>query len=149
MKTIQGFTLIEVLVALVILAFGLLGLAGMQATGLKNNQDAYNRSQATQLAYDLADRIRANATAIDTYTSIDAADAVGNANCFDGSTGCTPAEMAENDLSEWYTNLTSILPGSAGNIAVAAAVYTITISWDDDHDGNNDNNPSFQTSFRL
>lgn len=147
MKTQKGFTLIEVLVAMVVLALGLLGLAGMQATGLKNNQDAYNRGQATQLAYDLADRIRANATAIGTYTSIDPEDADGNENCL--GTGCTPAEMAENDLSEWYTDLTAVLPGSSGSIAVAGNVYTITISWDDDHDGNSDNNPSFQTSFRL
>ena len=57
-----GFTLIEVLIAMLVLAVGLLGLAGLQATSLRNNQSAYNRSQATQLAYDLADRMRANFT---------------------------------------------------------------------------------------
>ena len=55
-----GFTLIEVLIAMLVLAVGLLGLAGLQATSLKNNQSAYNRSQATQLAYDIADRMRSN-----------------------------------------------------------------------------------------
>ena len=55
-----GFTLIEVLIAMIILAVGLLGLAGLQATSLRNNQSAYNRSVATQLAYDIADRMRAN-----------------------------------------------------------------------------------------
>ncbi len=62
MKTNTGFTLIEVLIAMLVLAVGLLGLAGLQATSLRNNQSAYNRSQATQLAYDLADRMRANFT---------------------------------------------------------------------------------------
>ncbi|MCX7101946.1 MAG: type IV pilus modification protein PilV, partial [Methylobacter sp.] len=60
MKQTAGFTLIEVLIAMLVLAVGLLGLAGLQATSLKSNQSAYNRSQATQLAYDLADRMRAN-----------------------------------------------------------------------------------------
>jgi type IV pilus assembly protein PilV len=58
---ISGFTLIEVLIAMLILSVGLLGLAGFQASSARNNTSAYNRSQATQLAYDLADRIRANA----------------------------------------------------------------------------------------
>jgi len=58
----KGFTLIEALIAVVILAIGLLGIAGLQATNLKNNQSAYNRSQATLLAYDMADRIRANSS---------------------------------------------------------------------------------------
>jgi len=53
-----GFTLIEVLVAVVVLAGGLLGLAALQVTSLSSNQTAYNRSQATQLAYDIADRMR-------------------------------------------------------------------------------------------
>ena len=64
-----GFTLIEVLIAMLVLAVSLLGLAGLQATSLRNNQSAYNRSQATQLAYDLADRMRANAAGISTYTT--------------------------------------------------------------------------------
>ena len=58
-----GFTLIEVLVALIIVSIGLLGLAGLQATSVRFNQQAYLRSQAVQQAYDMADRIRANAVA--------------------------------------------------------------------------------------
>jgi len=144
-----GFTLIEVLVAVVILAVGLLGLAGMQATGLRNNQDAYNRSQATQLAYDLADRMRANVVAANTYTATTPiSSATTQADCLT-TTGCSPAELAENDLFEWNTTLTNILPGGLGSLAVAANVYTVTITWDDDHDGDDSNNPSFQTSFRL
>ena len=65
-----GFTLIEVLIAMLVLAVGLLGLAGLQATSLRNNQSAYNRSQATQLAYDIADRMRANSAGIASYTAI-------------------------------------------------------------------------------
>ncbi len=56
----SGYTLVEVLVAVVILSVGLLGLAGMQARGMRNSHDAYLRSQAAILAYDIADRMRAN-----------------------------------------------------------------------------------------
>lgn len=148
MNKSNGFTLIEVLIAVVVLAIGLLGLAGLQATSLRNNQDAYNRSQATQLAYDLADRLRANTQAAATYTTVVPTAATAKADCLN-TTGCTPAEMAENDLFEWNRDLVAMLPDGVGTLGIATNVYTITITWDDDHDGDADNNPSFQTSFRL
>jgi type IV pilus assembly protein PilV len=148
MKTHAGFTLIEVLVSVIILAIGLLGLAGMQATGLRNNQDAYNRSQATQLAYDLADRMRANVAGAATYTAV-APSAATITNTCSTAAGCTVAQMAQTDLKQWYNNLISALPSGEGTITLSGAVYTITITWDDDHDGETTNNASFQTSFRL
>lgn len=148
MKTNNGFTLIEVLVAVIILAIGLLGLAGIQTVGLKNNQSAYMRSQATQLAYDIADRMRANVAGAATYTAIDPPDAAETASCKTAA-GCTPAQLAQTDLYQWNTTLTNILPGGSGTIALAGNTFTITITWDDDHDDDNSNNPSFQTSFRL
>lgn len=65
----KGFTLVEVLVALLILSIGLLGLAGLQAGGLRSNHSAYLRSQAVMLAHDMADRMRSNpvAAAADCY----------------------------------------------------------------------------------
>ena len=59
-STAAGFSLIEVLVALVVLSVGLLGLAALQQNAVRFNHDAYLRSQATVLAYDIADRIRGN-----------------------------------------------------------------------------------------
>ena len=157
-----GFTLIEVLIAMVVLAVGLLGLAGLQATSLRNNQSAYNRSQATQSAYDLADRMRANIAGKATYTSILPGAATAKTNCLPTTmpaSGCSPAEMAENDLFEWNRNLvaTTALPlglplgvGTLVDTNPPTSVYTITITWDDDHNGIvDDNDPSFQTSFKL
>jgi len=57
--------------------------------------------------------------------------------------------MAENDLKEWNDAITATLPGGTGTIAVDSGVFTITITWDDDHDGITTNNPNFQTSFQL
>ena len=143
-----GFTLIEILIAVVVLAVGLLGLAGLQATSLRNNQSAYNRSQATQLAYDLADRMRANFAGKAAYTAILPSSATAKANCLT-ITGCVSSEMAENDLFEWNLAVSTTLPSGIGTLAVSDNVYTISITWDDDRDGNDTNNPNFQTRFQL
>jgi type IV pilus assembly protein PilV len=152
----SGFTLIEVLIAALILSVGLLGLAGLQAASIKNNLSAYNRSQATQLAYDMADRMRANKNesldpatgnviAASTYLAMDLADAAAQANCAT-VTGCSSAQMAENDLFQWNAALTGTLPSGTGTITVVAAtrVFTITVNWDD-----NASDPNFSVSFQL
>ena len=66
-----GFSIIEVLVALLVLAIGLLGLAALQAQGLRFNHDAYVRTQATHLAYDIIDRMRSNRANAAAYTAGD------------------------------------------------------------------------------
>jgi len=168
MKKNTGFTLIEVLIAMVVLAVGLLGLAGLQATSLKNNQSAYNRSQATQLAYDIADKMRANTNAsanyLTSYMPPTAADP--KSNCLSAA-GCSPTNMAENDLYEWNTAISQVLPeGAIGTIELNSGIYTVTINWDDnrdgdidgnggapegdtDGDGDTDDDPNFLMSFQL
>ena len=136
MKKNTGFTLIEILIAMIILAFGLLGLAGLQAANMQQNQDASYRSQATALAYDLADRIRANSSQIAIYLAL--APALNN-NCL-GAAGCNPVQMANHDLAEWNAALNTLPGGGIGSITQTAAnVYTIYINWDDDKDGSLDN----------
>lgn len=151
-KTNQsGFTLLEVLITLVILAIGLLGLAGLQATGLKNNHSAYMRSQATQLAYDIADRMRANMTAVesDSYITSNPSSAAKQTTCMTAP-GCDPALMAENDLYEWNLALTNSLPLVEASISILSGTHTITINWDDNRDGLVDgDDPDFQVSFQL
>lgn len=142
-----GFTLLEVLVTLVILAIGLLGLAGLQTTGLKNNLNAYQRSQATQLSYDIADRMRANVAAISSYVSIVPTNATAKLACTTTS-GCPAASMAENDLYEWNTSLEGALPTGVGTITQSGSVYTISVTWDDDRDGVGANNAKFETSMQ-
>lgn len=148
----NGFTLIEVLVATVVLSIGLLGLAALQANNLKNNQSAYFRSQATQLAYDIADRMRANVTASNSYLSSTMAvtAATQQADCTTVSDTCTPANMAENDLYDLKIALATALPGGTATIANAGGVFTVTVNWDDNHDGSTNNaDPNFQMSFQL
>jgi type IV pilus assembly protein PilV len=154
----NGFTLIEVLIAMLVLAIGLLGLAGLQATSLRNTQSAYNRSLATQLAYDLVDRMRANVAGVAVYTSMLPSAAAAQENCLKVSTftiTCLPNVMAKNDLYEWNLAVTTSLPKGTGAITPAnavcnIAVCTITINWDDNHDGYVDaKDPNFTTRFQL
>ncbi len=145
-KTNKGFTLIEVLIAMFVLAVGLLALASMQMTGLKNNLSAYQRGQATQLAYDMADRMRVNAVETkeaenSTYDkdikALSAAVDQNTCKLINGVAGvCSVAQMAEKDLFEWRTELSNTLPSGTGEIDFVDPVFTITVSWDDDRDSN-------------
>ncbi|KJZ44322.1 MULTISPECIES: type IV pilus modification protein PilV [Pseudomonas] len=113
----EGMTLVEVLVALVILGVGLLGAAAFQLNALKYTDSARMTSQASFIAYDLMDRIRANAAA--DYTI--APPASGN-----------PDVTRDQDLFDFNANIVSSLGASAtGSVTVDQRVYTITITWDD------------------
>ncbi len=157
-KRKQGFTLIEILIAMVIMAFGLLGLAGLQASGLKQNQSAYLRSQATALAYDLADRVRANRSQIATYIAASSGTGTQATNCLN-TTGCSALLMAAHDIYEWKLMIGSPPLNGTGSLTQASGagtsttsddVYTITINWDDDRDGDIDtNDANFTVSFGL
>lgn len=158
MKKNTGFTLIEILIAMVIMAFGLLGLAGLQASGLRQNQSAHLRSQANTLAYDFADRVRTNSTQCAIYVANSAGNGAQTASCLT-TAGCSPAQMANHDISAWKTQITSTLPSGTGVMTRIAGggtalctddVYTITINWDDDKDGDVDNDDAnFSVSFSL
>ncbi|NJD05253.1 MAG: type IV pilus modification protein PilV, partial [Methylococcaceae bacterium] len=130
----EGFTLVEVLVAVLVLAIGLLGMAGLQAVGLKNNNTAYLRSQATFLAYELADRMRANNAVLNEfYGTVTGTEANPNNDCT--SAPCSQQDMAKNDIYQWLQSLQSSLPMGTGTVTKAGAVHTITIKWDDNRDG--------------
>ncbi len=117
-----GFSLVEVLVALLVLAIGLLGLAALQAQGLRFNHDAYVRTQATNLAYDIVDRMRVNNTNVAAYTTPD----TGNL--------CDPLVAgAAMDLNCWYRGLAATIPGGSGLITANATAnfYDVTVRWID------------------
>lgn len=129
MKRQSGFTLIEAMVALVVLAVGMLGIAGLYVTTLRSGGSAIYRMQAVNLAADLADRIRANRTANVAYAGA----GVDN-NCYGAAAvDCLPAAMAANDLFVWRAQVAATLPGGAAVVLVPAGVapftYTIQILW--------------------
>ncbi|HEX20316.1 MAG TPA: type IV pilus modification protein PilV [Acidiferrobacteraceae bacterium] len=137
LKRNKGFSLLEVLIALGVLAIGLLGLAAMQTMGLKFNHESYQRTQATILLYGMVDRIRANPKG--DYTAAGAgfgytatAPATSPANkCYVGT--CTTSEIAVYDQGEWITSISSTLSQGQGSIAIPSTTnlnrYVIGIRW--------------------
>lgn len=145
-----GFTLLEILIALIILSIGLLGLAGLQANSLKNNNSAYQRTQASLLANEMLDRIRANrqGLAAGAYDVIDST-TTDDPGCI--TSGCSSTQMAQYDAHDWSGRLASLLPSGQGTVSGGGAnsVFTITVMWDDARTGATGTACSGDTSVDL
>lgn len=125
-RNTAGYTLIEVLVAVLITALGVVGMAAAHLSALKFNQTAEVRSQATLLAYDIADRMRANRRAAlsgDYDTALP------------DTSPSSPSAVHETDLKEWLDALTGRLPSGDGAIARNGTTFTITVQWDESRVG--------------
>lgn len=107
----RGFSLLEVLIALLIFSFGLMGLAALQSFSVKNNQSSSLRSQATLLAYQIIDAMRANRPAVQTGYYF--ADYTETACQDEDPSGAT---TAETDLAVWRNNLACSLPDGQGDL---------------------------------
>jgi len=125
----RGFSLIEVLIALVIMSVGMLGIAGLYMHSMQAGRTSIFRHQAVTLAGDVADRIRANPQGQANYMTAGA-----NFNCVGGGIDCSPAEMAQNDVLLWDQQAAGSLPNGAVNIVFVDGspdTYQITVSWDE------------------
>lgn len=124
-----GTTLVEVLVTVVLISVGLLGVAALQITTLKGNQEAYVRSQASVLTGFILDRMRANQQGFNNNEYNIAYNATGAAGTSSG-----------NDLTRWQAEIDRLLPGgnanAAGQIArtVGTSIVTVTIRWSERRD---------------
>ncbi len=131
MCTSSGYTLLEVMVALVIFSIGLLGLAGLESQSLRYNHSAYLRTQASYLAYDILDRMRANrATALNNNYNASPTSTGTNHNCNTATATCSTIDMAQHDIYEWKQQLAA-LPGGTGEVDRSGDLFTIIIQWDD------------------
>jgi type IV pilus assembly protein PilV len=165
----RGVTLLEILIAIVIVSFGLLGTAGLQTVGLRAAVSANQRTAATLLAYDAADRMRANMAGVNAgnyhnYT------ATQNVNCL-AVAGCNAQQMAQHDMFEWNAAIGAFLPAGAmgivcrdsspddgaSNASMVAAgcdglgnIYAIKIWWLEDRSNTNPtgNLKRFATAFQ-
>lgn len=162
-KKASGFSLVEVLVAVLILSFGLLGLAALQIGSLRHNQSSHQRGQAILIAYELADRMRGNRdAAINEEYQMDASlpDKTGVKNC--ETEKCAKEELAAYDKYVWLSGdvdldgdttpdeggVVNTLPDGRAIVScdtapcTIASTHTITVMWNDvidtivDADGN-------------
>lgn len=123
----QGTSLLEVLIAIVVLSVGLLGIAGLQLTGMRFTSNANLRFQAQLQVNDMADRIRANSIGEQAGNYNNISGLGSNPGCI--STGCTPAQMATTDAFQWNTANAALLPSGTGTVVGNGTTFTITINW--------------------
>ncbi len=123
----SGFSLLEVMIALFVLSIGLLGLAALQSVALKSNHSAYHRSQATFLAYDVMDRMRANRNAA----------MAGNYNIEMSANPSGSGTLAANDVSDWVNNhVAQLLPAGDGSINCDnQGMCLVVVQWDESRAG--------------
>lgn len=127
-RTHRGFTLVETMVALVVLSIGLLGVAKLVTGAVHANDSGYMRGQATQMAYEILDEMRANRPGASSYGGAGA-----TADCSSGA--CSPAVLAGLDTYNWNARVAATLPSGTGSITTSAGlggtVATIVVAWDD------------------
>jgi type IV pilus assembly protein PilV len=136
LKNLKGFSLVEVLIALIIMSVGMLGIAGLYVHSLQAGRTSMLRHQAVTLAGDIADRIRANPIAGEAYTA-----AAGDDNgCVATGATCDAAQMAAHDINLWQSQAADFLPPFADqsqqvvvtfDSAATPPTYTITVRWDE------------------
>lgn len=133
----RGVSLIEVLVALMVLAVGLLGMAALLGNAMQFNQGAQARTQAVLLANDMAERVRANRPNRADYNMLPAdADVVlaledTNVVCDITWQPDPDLTVAQNDINEWTSGIGCNVPGGVGVIQVIGNVLNIAIGWID------------------
>lgn len=124
-----GFTLVESMVALLVISVGMIGIAALKTHGLGAGRTAQFRIRAVNLAADMADRIRANRLGQAGYSVAREAE-----DC-DGDADCVPASVAAQDLAEWEENVTALLPDGEGVVRFDGAThppsFVIELSWNE------------------
>ncbi|MDP6374238.1 MAG: type IV pilus modification protein PilV [Pseudomonadales bacterium] len=162
-RRIRGFSMIELLVAVLVMGIGVLGITGLQMVSLQNNRGALMRAEAVQLAYDMMDRIRANPAGIPAgmdYNGLNLGDSPpAAADCNYGD--CSQAQMVSFDQAVWKCSLGGFeddercvalrdpaggvlppfkeqpgLPAGDGSIAVdgGTGLITVSVQWTENND---------------
>jgi type IV pilus assembly protein PilV len=122
----RGFTMVEALVTVLIFAIGLLGVIGLQTLALASTSISNQRGDATVLALDMADRMRANLAAVNSGvgTGYDAAVAASNAcravyaDAVAAAAACTSDQLAADDLYDWHAQIQQSLPSGDGAVCI-------------------------------
>ncbi len=161
LKINRGYSLLEVLVSLFVLSIGLLGLAALQTTGMRFNQQSYTRTQAAFQIYDIVDRMRVNKTGTSgnahaNYDNVSLSATGTNNDCV--TNACTSADLADDDIYAWKTETAKLLPEGQATIcrgtfnttytscsvSSSGTIYDIIVRWKE-----NDMTVTFETQTQL
>lgn len=122
--------MVEVLIAMVVMAVGLLGAAGMQVSSMRSHHDAYERTIALHQVSDMADRMRANMPGVrlNLYDGINPGQ---NEPCVNTAAGCTVQQIVDNDLFDWNVDNDRLLADGIGQVVPpdANGLRVITLGW--------------------
>lgn len=144
----RGFSLIEVLIALIVMSVGMLGIAGLYVHTMQAGRTSLFRHNAVTLAGDVADRIRANPLAGAAYVDTGPVTTPPAPSCVGAD--CSPAEMAAHDMYLWDEQAANTLP--EGDVTVAydngavPSVYTVTVTW---REAGYEQDPAYAISFPV
>jgi type IV pilus assembly protein PilV len=108
----SGITLIETMIAILVLSFGMLGMLSVFLNSLKITSTSHFRSVAAQQSYALSDSIRANLPQLTVYPGVSG---TAQAPCLT-TAGCSTADMAQSEIALWQTRLATSLPAGAGTV---------------------------------
>ena len=127
----RGVSLLESMIALLVISIGLLGIASLQITAMKQNANALNHSQAVWITYNMADRVRANISQFPNYADIDTTKTYSQ-DCMGAS--CSNVQMVTADAADWSDQVLN-LPSGRGMITGDATQLAVTVMWDDEGTG--------------
>lgn len=166
----SGFSLIEVLVTVVVMAIGSLGIAALQIAGLNYSSGAYARTQAVLLSDDIINRMKINRVEALNELADGSLGALGDSgyhsptlsstftpseNCVTST--CTPDELAEYDRSAWLAEVGRTLPFGQGSISISDStnadglierLYTIRLQWRQVANSTNESDDSYADELR-
>jgi type IV pilus assembly protein PilV len=156
----RGITLIESLVAIVVMALGIFGIMGVQMRTLAETQTGVRRAQAIRLTEDLSERLRVSPNALLSLKDYESGyDKKGSdltaTNC--SSAVCTPAEQTKYDLKQWITTVQQTLPGGQASIFLAPGETTdanrrqlgVIIAWRENERANTKTDDIDASKFRA
>ena len=132
----KGFSLIEVMVSVTLLAISMVGLAALQNSSTKFDHQAYIRSQSVIQVSDMVDRMRANTVGVESgFYHQDPTPTSFTKNCNTVGNTCTASELAAYDIVTWNSQNTDLLPGGFGTISyVTISTYNIRVDWNEQED---------------
>ncbi|WP_131780978.1 type IV pilus modification protein PilV [Legionella gresilensis] len=140
-----GFSLLEVLISLIILAVGLLGVAALQTRAVRDNHSALLRSTAINQINNMIDRMQSNYAGV----NVGAYNNVSGIGTLATCTTCSSAQIAQRDIHQWNTTNAQLLPSGQGTVTRNGQRFTITLFWDNDRTGATGTNCSSNTNVDL
>jgi len=146
-----GFSLVEVLIAVFVLALGVIGVAGMQLTAMRTSQQSAFQTNAVELATEMGDEMRANDQQMQLpdgsnpflnvdYQSQSGAPASAHATCYSRAANCSGEELAAFDINEWEQRIKASLPVSRAKICRDGRPWdgeAKSLTWDCDSSSGN------------